>query len=156
MVLRVKKARDYYAGGYRAMLGGVPIRLAFKPSAHALAVMREGEPSRGGARELQESMAESYARWLAARDGIDLAADAKVKAFAVWETPEGKSWKERRVSAVRFEVGYETQGSWCSGTPARWECEEVLATIAIPHWDHEPVVTSPRQPAPHESHAMLS
>lgn len=33
-------ARDYYAGGFRAMVEGVPVRLAHKPSAHNLAWMR--------------------------------------------------------------------------------------------------------------------
>jgi len=33
-------ARDYYAGGFRVMLHGVPLRLARKPSAENLADMR--------------------------------------------------------------------------------------------------------------------
>lgn len=33
--------RDYYKGGFRAVIGGVPVRLARKPSANALKLMRE-------------------------------------------------------------------------------------------------------------------
>lgn len=36
-------AKGYYAGGYRAVIEGVPIRLARKPSAHNLAWSRSWE-----------------------------------------------------------------------------------------------------------------
>src|SRR5260221_683340 len=40
-------ARDYYAGGFRVMLHGVPLRLARKPSPENLADMRRWRDERG-------------------------------------------------------------------------------------------------------------
>lgn len=37
-------SKAYYAGGYRAMIDGVPVRLARKPSPFALALMRDKAP----------------------------------------------------------------------------------------------------------------
>jgi len=36
---------DYYTGGYRVIVNGVPTRLSFKPSKHALALMNDGTMS---------------------------------------------------------------------------------------------------------------
>lgn len=149
-------ARKYYKNGARALIGGVPVRLAFPPSANVLSIMREGVPPRGNARDIQEQMAESYARWLAARDGVSLRAEKTIKAIAVWKVPEGKSWRERRVAAVRFEAGRDESRAHYSWQKRGWNCEQVLATIAIPNWDHEPRIYSANENVAFDSHPAFA
>lgn len=41
-----KAKSDYYAGGYRITIGGVPCRVNIKPTPHMLALWRDNESSK--------------------------------------------------------------------------------------------------------------
>lgn len=67
-------AKAYYAGGFRAVIGGIPTRLARKPSARDLANMRAWEKEREKPWYFtRQEYAEARAK--AANDAIELYAD---------------------------------------------------------------------------------
>ncbi|MGH6718764.1 MAG: hypothetical protein ACREER_05550 [Alphaproteobacteria bacterium] len=96
-------------------------------------------------RQWLERQAETYARWLAARAGVDLTdANKAVVSWCPisWPTPRA----ERRPVAVEFytEAHWPTLRMWRGNENRR----EHVARIEIPNWDHVSTVESESDPQP--------
>lgn len=88
-----------------------------------------------------EATATKYARWLAARDRVDLS-DEECSQCS-WDR---NGMRKTRVRAVRFyRVSEWTGGSWAN--PRRPAKRELIAEITIPHHDWQPVVVDHNAPA---------
>lgn len=147
--------KNLYAGGCRAMMGGVSIPLAFKLSAHALTIMREGYPREIFNDDAREAKVIAYAQWLARRDGIQTTEGAGVRGVVVYDyvdMPEGGHKRRPRYvtferGAMRTEMIYSPRGKFKGYGSERWERDELLATVEIPNWDHVPTVRDMSAPA---------
>lgn len=64
-------SKDYYKGGYRVLLGGVPCRVSFEPSRHALALLRLDSHPNSWRRGGREYNAAQYAVLREERDAVD-------------------------------------------------------------------------------------
>lgn len=118
-----------------------------------ISAMRQAiAPSRAYVVEDDDATAIAYARWLAGRHCLPLPGHDSRDARAIVERgyPAGiTTWGPRhyRAKAVRFETGgeyteslYNSRGKFKGYGPRRWVCEQVLARIEIPNWDHIPTV----------------
>lgn len=111
---------------YTYMLGGAPQSLSFKPSPWALSLMRESyrDPQHWRTRAIDQ--ARLYARWLAARDSIELPPVDSCSGFTV-------EWVRDRIRSVTF-----TRGRPVRHGSGDFIHERTIATIVLPHWDWEP------------------
>ena len=150
-----KVAREYYKGGFKAILGGAPVRVSFKLSQAALASMSATQRmSSAYDQRYDDDVAVRYACWLAARDGIAVPtvtalskSSSGVRVVVERGIPSGAPCSNRamRAKAVRFEkVTYNpgmNRGTWKRPrwSEARQDVDAVLLQIDIPHWDHIPI-----------------
>ncbi|MGH6892855.1 MAG: hypothetical protein ACREEP_11405, partial [Dongiaceae bacterium] len=87
--------------------------------------------------------AETYARWLAARAGVDLS--AANKAEVSWCPISWRTQRTQRAENRPVAVEFYDERRWSPyGTPQR----ERVARIEIPNWDHVSTVESDSDPEP--------